>query len=238
MGFRPGKVMTLLVAVFLPLTLTLGTWQLNRAAEKNQVLADLASQPDEIMDWQAGEPPAPGRAVSLCVTREGGEWFLDNRTHDGQVGYDVYLPARLCGDDQPLLLRLGWIAQEDGRSSLPALGLPAPDGENSVMGEMRPASPEPWLTAPPEAMNDEQWRIQSMQEVPDAEFGTGAPIVQVRSPQNWALEDTWDPVNMPPSRHIGYAVQWFGLALALVICYLIWGIRRHKSFQRKGKTHT
>lgn len=238
MGFKPGKAMTLFVVFFLPLTLTLGMWQLNRAAEKNQVLTDLADQSDEVVTWDAGEPPAAGRAVSVCVTREGGEWFLDNRTHEGQAGYDVYLPARHCSTQQPLLLRLGWVGQADGRTSLPDLELPAPTGEEAIVGEMRPPSPEPWLTAPPEAMGDEQWRIQSMQEVPDTDFGAGTPIIQVTSPEGWRLRDTWDPVDMPPSRHIGYAVQWFGLATALVVCFLIWGIRRSADSQRKGNTHS
>ena len=30
----------------------------------------------------------------------------------------------------------------------------------------------------------------------------------------------WKYVNMPPERHISYAVTWFGLAIALVIIYI------------------
>ena len=33
-------------------------------------------------------------------------------------------------------------------------------------------------------------------------------------------------LNMPASKHTGYAVQWFGLAAALSIGFLIFGFRR------------
>lgn len=32
----------------------------------------------------------------------------------------------------------------------------------------------------------------------------------------------WKPVIMPPSRHIGYAVQWFGLTITLWLLYFFW----------------
>jgi len=37
-----------------------------------------------------------------------------------------------------------------------------------------------------------------------------------------SLVRTWQPVVVGPSRHYGYAVQWFGLALVLVIFGFIW----------------
>ena len=40
------------------------------------------------------------------------------------------------------------------------------------------------------------------------------------------LETHWRMVQMGPEKHLGYAVQWFGLALTLVILYL-YRIRQH-----------
>ena len=36
----------------------------------------------------------------------------------------------------------------------------------------------------------------------------------------------WVPPGFPPMRHIGYAVQWFGLALALAVIYVVTNFRR------------
>jgi surfeit locus 1 family protein len=36
----------------------------------------------------------------------------------------------------------------------------------------------------------------------------------------------WTAPGFPPMRHIGYAVQWFGLALALLVIYVVTNVRR------------
>jgi len=35
-----------------------------------------------------------------------------------------------------------------------------------------------------------------------------------------------DAAGISPMRHIGYAVQWFGLALALLVIYVVTNLRR------------
>lgn len=227
MGFRPGKMMTALVAVFLPLTLVLGWWQLSRAAEKNQWLSEMAEHSEVAVQWQEDTGYAVGQRVSLCVAPTGETWYLDNRTHEGRPGYEVFLPATACGVDTPVLLRLGWLGQQNGRSQLPSVEPAGTSDEVVIEALIRPNSPAPWLSAPPEAMGDDRWRIQSMEEVPDEAYIGARTVLQVTSPSDWQLVDNWHPVNhMPPERHIGYAIQWFGLALALVVCFVIWGRRQ------------
>jgi surfeit locus 1 family protein len=36
----------------------------------------------------------------------------------------------------------------------------------------------------------------------------------------------WSPPGFPPMRHIGYAVQWFALALTLFILWVVTNLRR------------
>jgi len=38
----------------------------------------------------------------------------------------------------------------------------------------------------------------------------------------------WRPIEFGPDRHIGYAVQWFALALTLLIIYIVVNFRRSK----------
>jgi len=36
----------------------------------------------------------------------------------------------------------------------------------------------------------------------------------------------WQPPGFPPIRHIAYAVQWFSLAAALIVIYIVTNLRR------------
>jgi surfeit locus 1 family protein len=36
----------------------------------------------------------------------------------------------------------------------------------------------------------------------------------------------WSPPGLPPLRHLGYAVQWFALAVALVVIYVVTNTRK------------
>ena len=37
----------------------------------------------------------------------------------------------------------------------------------------------------------------------------------------------WSAPGFPPMRHIGYAVQWFALALTLLVIYVVTNLRRN-----------
>jgi len=39
--------------------------------------------------------------------------------------------------------------------------------------------------------------------------------------QDGGFKRDWRPATIKPVRHIGYAVQWFALALTVVIIYLV-----------------
>ena len=226
--------MSLFVAVFLPLTVGLGNWQLNRAAEKNQIIADYESdQTGAERQWQGFDRHPPGTQLGFCVLASREHWYLDNRTQDGRVGYEVFVPAHHCDTAQPVLLRLGFIAASGPRTALPELLPERWTGQHQVVGEIRPRPPEPMLTAAAEAMGDARWRLQSLEQTPEGtDIEPNTLLVQIKRPGDWQLLDAWQPVNMAPERHLGYAIQWFGLASVLVIGFLIWGVHRATDLQR------
>lgn len=47
----------------------------------------------------------------------------------------------------------------------------------------------------------------------------------------------WPIVAMGPEKHMGYAVQWFALAIALVLLYLYFGWRQNKE-KSHGHRHS
>ena len=52
-------------------------------------------------------------------------------------------------------------------------------------------------------------------------------MIRLDPDQPQGFRRDWRPVTeMGPATHVGYAVQWFGLALALVVIYVVVNIRR------------
>ena len=45
-------------------------------------------------------------------------------------------------------------------------------------------------------------------------------ILELSELSKSAFVKTWQPINLSSFRHFGYAVQWFGLGLVLIIGYL------------------
>lgn len=229
--------MTLFVIVFLPLTLFLGSWQLNRANEKTQQLAAYErEQQQPAIAWQGFDSHAPGTILEFCAELDDSLWFLDNRTLNGQVGYEVFAPAQICASGAPVILRLGFVAAPQARSELPLLG--SPEGRWDMVVEVRPKPPEPLLIADAEQIEANRWRIQSFGQLPmTLSLDESLLLAQVLQPSVLRLKDQWSPVNMPPERHLGYAIQWFGLALVLFIGFLIWGVHRASELARGMNEH-
>ena len=53
-------------------------------------------------------------------------------------------------------------------------------------------------------------------------------VIQLSAGSIGAFEPIWLPAEFKPSRHYGYAVQWFGLALVLTVSYIYFGLKREK----------
>ena len=47
-------------------------------------------------------------------------------------------------------------------------------------------------------------------------------VIQISASSPTALIQTWQPVVMGPKKHYGYAIQWFLLAIAVVVISLLW----------------
>lgn len=234
--FRFDWKMTLFVLLLLPLLIRLGFWQLDREAEKRE-LQQLYEQrqsaeplPLSQINWQNS---AIGwsriKAEGYFDTRH--HFLLDNRIQSGQVGYEILTP--FLTDYGVLLINRGWIAAGQRRDILPAIDTPAekvtieatvyvPDGELMMLAE--------------ESLAGDQWpkRVQQVNLERMSAVYTERFIparLRISEGSEGALSVDWQTVNMQPEVHRGYAIQWFLMALALVILYLYFSIRR------KEKSH-
>jgi surfeit locus 1 family protein len=137
-------------------TLTLGVWQLQRAAYKN-ALAEQISQNNKLPVLENSAQTAIENiasanhsAATVAAThaswihrnvRWQGVWlheqtvFLDNRFMDGRAGFYAATPLQLQGSPALVWVQRGWVARDgQDRARLPVL--PAPAGLVTVQGKV------------------------------------------------------------------------------------------------------
>ena len=113
--FRPSLVPTLAALATMCLTLALMRWQLNRADEKlarQQSYLARHELPMLRLDAARSDPEAVlYRRISAKGQFEPSRLlFIDNRVHQGRVGFHALAPLRLASGDR-VLVNLGWIAR-------------------------------------------------------------------------------------------------------------------------------
>lgn len=209
----------------------LGFWQLQRAEEKTALAA--------VFDARQERPPAllnalwdrPSSELAYLPVVVSGrflqeEYFLlDNRISAGKFGYEV-LGILQLDQGGSVLVNRGWIAGDSARLVLPQV--PEIGGEVTIKGHVYVAPGKPYLLQ--EQRLDESWpkRIQAVEMgklSPAVEsLGTGKLFpfpVRIDASETGALSVDWQVVNMSPSKHQGYAVQWFVMAIVLFVFYLL-----------------
>ena len=237
--FQPGWKLTVFVVLLLPLLIRLGFWQLHRADEKRAILATYDARrhapPVKLEDLQG--PPKRYQRISVNGRFLNDRAFLlDNRVYQGQPGFEVITPAVTAATGQVVFVDRGWIAGFEERSKLPAI--PPVPGDQSVTGEVYTPDFE---TVPADEWASAGWPkvIQSLDVKRMAAalnrraFGE---ILRLPPESPWSFRQIWQPINMPPSRHIGYAVQWFCMAVVLAALYIATGFGWMRRGSRRNRT--
>lgn len=221
--------------LFLPLLVSLGFWQLERAQEKKTQLLQWEKQSSEL-SWPGhiAAGPESGQPVTLSGRYGDSTWLLDNRTRDGAAGYEV-LSLFQPHEGKPLVINRGWVLAPRRRDELPTISTPA--GDLEISGRLSKYPEPPVLMQTSE--NQDQWprRVQSLTklDVEKLKPSVAPLILRLKGPdQPGAYRADWAPDRMGPQTHYGYAFQWFSLALALVILMLIASYR--KTGNNNGKT--
>lgn len=225
---------TLAAIPLLAMLVALGLWQLDRAAEKRGLLTEFAERnagipeplvlPTEVpLDWQYRKVRVSGR---LDGTRQ---FLLDNQVSEGRAGYHVLTPLRMVNETRAVLINRGWVAQGVDRSQRPNVsvtaGLVTLDGYIYV--------PEKGYTLGGLDDGETGWpRVIQYLDFGEMEdrFGGNLAGMTVRldeASDHGYLRD-WQIVTFSPERHLGYAVQWFALALTLVVIYFVVNLRRNQ----------
>jgi cytochrome oxidase assembly protein ShyY1 len=217
----------------------LGRWQLQRSEAKERMLESAGAALRERRalgfsaaelrdaqgyDWVAGHARVQAAPVLL----------LDNQRRGQRVGVRV-LAVLHPREGRPLLADFGWLPLPGDRA-LPAIALPA--GEVPVAGLLAPppgaglALGPSW--APVEPVGREtRWlltRVDLDELSRELRLPLNARVLRLDPALRVGYERDLEllPNTLPPERHRGYALQWFGLAFATLCTALFLSLRRPK----------
>jgi cytochrome oxidase assembly protein ShyY1 len=219
---------TLFTLLLLPLLISLGFWQLQRAGEKAALAAAFERQqasPPALLQTLVGSS-AVELAYRPVVLRgrfaAGQDLLLDNRTRSGRYGNEV-LSVFALDDGALALVNRGWLPADPARRVLPDVP-DVPGGSLEIRGLVYVAPGEPYLLADEPLARTWPQRIQAVEMDKIAAVVDGALFpypVRIQSGEPGALQADWQVVNVSPAKHRGYAVQWFSMAAVLAMLYLL-----------------
>jgi surfeit locus 1 family protein len=233
--FKPGLWPSIATLVLLPFLVGLGVWQLERASWKQGLIEQ---HTDSVLQAPVSLEALLSRDETLeyhpAVAR--GRYdlehqlLLDNRTHQGYAGYYVLTPLFLSDRDTVVLVNRGWIPLGKDRAHLPEL--PGPAEELMVYATIN-LPPEKLfrLNAAEEA--HEGWpKVVQQLKLTELEQRLGyslLPVILMLDPKDeYGFVREWKAVyGVPPDKHRAYALQWFTLALVLMMIYIGVNTRRH-----------
>lgn len=215
----------LLALVGIGLFLRLGFWQLDRATHKQTVQAALTNTQNQPF---AANLPNYTTVQAMGALQPQHAMYLDNQLYNGQPGYHLLVPLQLPEQARYLLVDFGWLSKQATSNAQPALAN-TPQNYTGVLAPL----PAPGLRMGPAVIAQEPgWpAVVNYPTLDEYQALLGKPVfAQIlwlgAAPQR--LQPNWQAVQFGPEKHWGYAVQWFALALTVLIVTLIllWRSRR------------
>ena len=216
--------------IFVPITISLGLWQIERANEKKVIISNydklLVSTPIALQKEQPLENWQPietvGAYQDLII-------YEDNAINSGKAGFKIYHLFQ-NGDGTFIFVHRGFIERNLIKNNLPRIDTPV--GKKNILGTTLFKQNNTFVK------NIEESDIRIIQEFNTSVLIERFPILKDRYLHPFLFNlDVRDadkfqpiekPVNMTATKHIGYAIQWFGLCAALIILTIY-------AYRRKGE---
>ena len=226
---RRGAVVLVAAVLSAALTARLGWWQLDRAAQKNQLQAAMDSRralpPMSPADLAADGAAAAAQHHRAIVLQ--GQWvveqtiYLENRQMNGVPGFFAVTPLRL-DDGTAVLVQRGWLPRDQADRTR-IVAAPPPVGRVQVQG----------LIAPPPGRLYEfdtaaSGAIRQNLDINAFARETGLRLRPLSVQQqddatqpSDGLMRQWSAPASGVHKHYGYAFQWFALS-ALILGLYVW----------------
>lgn len=231
MAFRPTLWPTLFTVPAFIALVALGTWQVQRLHWKQDLIDKLQSRSVAA----AVAPPAKGanleeyeyRHVRVTGTfRHDHEFYLINRSLNGNPGLHVLTPLVPQGGGTAILVDRGWVPFERRDPKNRAGGQVT--GPVAVDGIVRLQKPPGFFMPANEPSHDTWFYVDTaeMAAAADMPLRDGYYIVEGKTdvPGGFPVAHQWrlDIRN----DHLQYAITWYSLALALLVIYILYHRRK------------
>lgn len=234
--FAPRAWAALLTATALAAFVSLGWWQIGRGREKQALIESFArgtqSSVELMGDVTVDELPRFQHVRVLGHYDPARQVLIDNMpSRAGRPGYRVLTPFVREGAGRLLLVDRGWVPLGPSREALPRIDDVAAD-PRAVSGRLDQL-PAPGLrVGQAGAPEDRSWpRVLNFPLPRDLEQALGQPVesrivlLDPAAPDGY--ERVWRPsLDFGPERHLGYAIQWFALALVALALFVVLSLRR------------
>ncbi|RJG03561.1 SURF1 family protein [Noviherbaspirillum sedimenti] len=239
--FRFSWIPFIAAVLAVALGVSLGHWQSRRAQEKEAIGA--------AMQARGAQPVVDlGAAVAADTTASAeefrrvrvsghfvGTWplYLDNRPHERRAGLHLLMPFKIAGSNKTVLVARGWLPRDPvDRTRLPAT--PTPAGAVTIEGSIRSHPGRLYqfgASAPLQA-----GAIVQNVSVDEFAAASGLALLPFIIEQGGAsgiagaagdgLVRDWPRPSHGADKHRGYAFQWYGLAAAAFIFFIVTGFLR------------
>ena len=231
--FRPRLWPSLTTALVLAMLVALGGWQLERLEWKRDLIADVGTR---MAGPAVALPPPPVDVAALRYRpiriqgrfRHDRELYLEARTYKGRAGLHLVTPLEL-DDGRVVLVDRGWVPPERRRPETRPEGQIG--GPVSLTATLRTGGWKGYDFLRPE--NDaagNAWVWMDLPRMAESVRLAGADLGDVASGYYLVADAAPNPGGLPigrapgielPNNHLGYALTWYALALALLVIYLL-----------------
>ena len=209
--------MNVFVAIFVPLTIALGLWQLDRGAQKREMeMAYLTKLTELPVKATQDALATPFQRIRLKGEYQSEYFLVDNQVSDGQIGYWVI--QRFVSNSQSYLINRGFVAGLETRASLPEVDMPI--DEQEIVGVVWP------FTGLLPVYDENNWaegwpkRVQRLDIQRMSEVSNAYPVeLRLEADQVGVLKAAPFARVLSDDKHMGYAATWFGLCAALIMLY-------------------
>jgi len=217
--------MALFSSICLIAFVNLGFWQLERADEKTELLKVHAQQrnqpPLSATELLRRAAAVDGLPVELVGRFSGIPALLrDNVVLEGRVGFEVLEIFNDSATNQMFLINRGFVPMAANRQIKPTIP-PVSEGDMSLFGHVYVSTAVDERFTPGELMDD--LRIVQSTEPRILENLVAVALyphlIRLEADAAFALPRRWIVTTVSSDKHMGYAIQWFLMALAVLIAF-------------------
>jgi len=221
-----------LIIATLALLITLGFWQLDRADEKRAIEDQIANANANSVDLIT-DVDILGEKEYYHVRLQGSyikdkQFIYDNQIVDQISGYYVLTPFVLKGDSRAILINRGFIPWNGRRDQIADIDIGAKIAEVKVQiskpvkrMELKASEITQDFPVLVQALD-----VDEMSAIASLDFANIVGLLGPESENGFVRK--WDPYTGSIERHIGYAIQWFLMALVLSIIGTLLALKQQR----------